>query len=81
MKIDPETYEPLGKTAGMQEVFSAAAVQSDGDFKLRIHFANTTLRLDLASSDDGGGRVLAGRLSGLGGTGLKAKMLSAGKDK
>jgi hypothetical protein len=81
VKIDPETYEPLGKTAGMQEVFSAAAVQSDGSFKLRIHFANTTLRLDLASSGDGGGRVLAGRLSGLGGTGLKAKMLSAGKDK
>lgn len=80
VKIDPETYEALGKTVGMQEVFSAAAVQSDGTLRLRIHFANTTLRLDLTSADEGGARVLAGRLSGLGGTELKAVMPGAGGD-
>jgi hypothetical protein len=64
----------------MQEVFSAAAVQSDGTLRLRIHFANTTLRLDLTSADEGGATVLSGRLSGLGGTELKAVMPGAGGD-
>jgi CubicO group peptidase (beta-lactamase class C family) len=71
VKIDPETYEPLGFAIGEQKVFSAVAVLPDGRLKFRVHFIDTTLKLDLVSSEKDGRVVLSGRIAGLGGSDLE----------
>lgn len=62
-RIDPESYEGLGRLPGVTKTAGSAAMQTNGTLVARLYFPQTIHRLDLTFSDSNGVKIVRGKLS------------------